>query len=205
MAAEAAAEGPARNGRGRFVRTVANIDRDRRAAEAVERGATYEEVAAEFGFHDRQTAFRAVQQIRRENTMYSGETREIRQRQLDELAQVRREAWGLVRNPLPAISRTGKVVLDEEGNEVPDLAGVAAMLALVVKASEREARLCGTEMPRRSVSLSGRSDVASILSFLDSVNPADMDAAVREMQRRVEEARREAERGVAAIPGEVED
>ncbi len=121
---------------------------------------------------------------------------------------MRRQAWELVRNPLPAISRTGKVVLDEEGAEVPDVAGVAAMLALIVKASEREARLCGTEMPRRSVSVTGKSDVAAILSFMDSVNPADMNAAVQEMQRRVEEATRqadEAERGMAAIPGKVED
>jgi hypothetical protein len=139
--------------------------------------------------------------------MFSGETREIRQRQLDELAQVRRQAWELVRNPLPAISRTGKVVTDEDGAEVPDVAGVAAMLALIVKASEREARLCGTEMPRRSVSLTGKSDVGSILAFMDSVNPADLNAAVQELQRRVEVARRqadEAERGMAAIPGAVE-
>ena len=208
MTAEPVPEGRGRNSQGRFTRTVANMDRDRAAAEDVERGATYDEVAARFGFDSRQSAFRAVQRVRRENTMFSGETREIRQRQLDELAQVRRQAWELVRNPLPAISRTGKVVTDEDGAEVPDVAGVAAMLALIVKASEREARLCGTEMPRRSVSLTGKSEVGSILAFMDSVNPADLNAAVREMERRVEEARRQAddaEAHHAAIPGAVEE
>ena len=192
----------ARNSRGRFARTVANIDRDRQAAEAVERGATYDEVAARFGYHDRQTAYRAVQKIRRENTMYSGATQEVRQRQLDELAQVRREAWERILHPLPAISRTGKVVTDEDGNEVPDVAGIAAMLALVVRTSERESRLTGTEMPRKSISLSGKMDVAALVDLIELVNPSDWDAAVQEYNRRIRAAEAE---GPPAIPGAVEE
>lgn len=197
----------ARNGKGRFVRTVANISRDRQAAEAVERGMTYEQAAAEFGFDSRQSAFRAVQQIRRENTLYGGATQEARQRQLDEMQQARRVAWSLIMDPLPSVSRTGKVVTDSEGNEVPDGAHIAAMLALVIRASEREARLLGTEMPRRSISLTGKSDVEAILALMDTCNPQDLHEAVAEMHRRVAAASREteAEEGPRAIPGAVEE
>jgi hypothetical protein len=194
----------ARSSRGRFVRSLANIERDRGAAEEVERGATYEDVAARFGFESRQAAWAAVQQIRRENVLFSPETQLRRQQQLDELQQARREAWGLIRNPVPAISRTGKVVTDDDGNAVPDVQGIVAALALVLRYSAQEAKLTGTEMPRKSVSLSGQSDVGAVLAMLDSIPPADMSAALAEMRRRVEEEARRAERGAAVIPGEVE-
>ena len=104
--------------------------------------------------------------------------------------------------PLPAISRTGKVVTDDDGNEVPDVAGIAAMLALVVRTSERESRLTGTEMPRKSISLSGKMDVAALVDLIELVNPSDWDAAVQEYNRRIRAAEAE---GPPAIPGAVEE
>ena len=167
----------------------------------MERGATYQEVADEFGFHDRGAAYRAVQGIRRENAVYSGSTQEIRQRELDELAQMRREAWDRILNPLPAISRTGRVVTREDGSEVADVSGIASMLALLVRVSERGVRLTGTERPRRSINLSGKTDTAMILEFLDSLNPGDLTAAL-EVRRGQWAAEGAAER---SIPGVVEE
>jgi hypothetical protein len=50
-----------RDGRGKFLRAVENIDRYRQAAGLITQGWTYQAVADHFGYHDSGTCHRAVQ------------------------------------------------------------------------------------------------------------------------------------------------
>ena len=74
------------------------------------------------------------------------------------------------------------------GNPVPDATAVAAAQALLVRVSERVARIRGTDAPRRSITLTGQPGPEEILAFIEHANPEDMAAAVAMKRRRIEKA-----------------
>ena len=147
--------GRTRNGKGKFTRAIDTIDRNRRAAELITQGWTYPQVTEHLGYSDKGTCWKAVQLVRREAAQLDGTSEELRRQQLAEMQELRKRLWDTINNPPPAISRTGKIVTDDDGEPVPDAVAVAAAQALLVRVSERVARIRGTDAPRRSVTLTG--------------------------------------------------
>ena len=142
-----------RDGRGRFRRDVAHAERDGRAARLAAQGWTYEAIAAECGFNDKGAAWRAVQNVLVETARAQG-TEELRVQQLAELAELRRIMWRTVESPPPLVDRLGRIVTDGDGRQVPDEQARAAAAAVVIRASERAARLRGLDAARKSVTAS---------------------------------------------------
>jgi len=183
---------PPRNGHGRYIRAIQTIDRDRRAAELVTQGWTYEQAAKELGYSDRGDTWRAVQKIRQEAARLDGTSEEIRRQQLAELTELRRRIWDQLNNPLPAIDRLGRIVLDGNGNPVPDAQALTAAGTLLVRVNERIARIRGTDAPRRAITLTGHTGPEEIRAFIASANPQDLAAAIEMVRRETEEAERTA-------------
>ncbi len=139
-----------RDGKGRFRRGLANAERDGRAARLASQGWTYEAIAGELGYSDKGAAWRAVQNVLVETARAQG-TEELRVQQLAELAELRRVMWRTVEDPPPLVDRMGRIVVDDDGVQVPDEQARAAAAMVVIRAGERAARLRGLDAPRRSV------------------------------------------------------
>jgi hypothetical protein len=125
-------------------------------------------------------AYRAAQRCMYETAVEDGTTEELRRQQVEELRQLRQRMWAVLDNPPPAISRTGKIVLDDEGNPVPDAAAVVAAAAVVIRANERVSRLRGTEAPKRTVTMTGNASVAEIRAAMANWDPGSIRAALEE-------------------------
>lgn len=108
-----------------------------------------------------------------------------RERRLLELDEIRAALWPVILNPPPLVSRTGKVVHDDDGQVVPDVQAQAAAASAVIRASERTARLQGLDAPRQVH--------ASVATLIASIAPADLAAYI---------SQRKAELGLDAAAGE---
>jgi hypothetical protein len=85
-----------RDGHGRYRRAIDRVERDVRAAILHAQGKTYDEIAAECGYSDKDTVFRSP----RRRYLPSG----------------RRVAlWPVITDPPPVVSHTGKIVTDKDG------------------------------------------------------------------------------------------
>jgi hypothetical protein len=188
-----------RGGDGRFLRSVDNIDRDRRACELHTMGWTYQQIADHLGYAAKGDAWKAVQLIRRETAQLGEHAEQIRQRQLAEIAEQRRRLWHQLENPAPAVDRLGRVCHDDNGNVIYDGQAIDAAHALLIRLSEREARIRGTDAPKRSISLTGRAGPEELFRYLIDANPADVMAAVDLFRRHVDE-----EASKRAIAGTIE-
>ncbi len=186
-------EGQARNFRGKFVRDLDHLDRDRKAAEMVATGSSYQEAADTLGYSDRSTCWKAVQYIRAETTRLTGTSEQLRQAQIAEMDELRKRVWDQIRHPLPAVDRVGRIVHDDNGDQVPDAAALAASEALLVRVSERIGRIRGTDAPRRSISVSAKAGPEAIIAVLEASNPEDLAQAIEMRRRQVIEAEREAD------------
>ena len=148
-----------RNGRGKWVTSLTTIERDRQAAELAVQGLSYDAIAAELGMTDRSVAYKAVRRARLTAAAEDPSTTERRQAQLEELRIIRERAHGLLRDPIPAVSRTGKVVINEAtGEPIPDGQILLGAMQIITKCNEREAKLTGTESARKSVTITGHAD-----------------------------------------------
>ncbi len=193
----------ARGGNGKFRRSLETVERDRRAAELAAQGWTYPAIAAELGYANRSVAYRAAQRCMYETAVEDGTTEELRRQQVEELRLVRQRMWKVLDNPPPAISRTGKIVVDEQGEPVEDAAAVLGAAAMIVKANERTSKLRGTEAPRRSVTMTGSASVAEIRAAMATWDPASIRAALEEAA--AELAEKDAEAARRPILGTVEE
>ena len=129
-----------------------------------------------------------------ETAVEDGTTEELRRQQVEELRLVRQRMWKVLDNPPPAISRTGKIVVDEQGEPVEDAAAVLGAAAMIVKANERTSKLRGTEAPRRSVTMTGSASVAEIRAAMATWDPASIRAALEEAAAELAEKDAEAAR-----------
>jgi hypothetical protein len=139
-----------RGGDGRFRRDVAHVERDAQACALIAEGWTYAAVAAELGYHDKGACWHAVQRALVE-VARGTRTEELRLRQLAELEALKTEMWRTVLSPPPLADRVGHIVKDDDGREVPDEQARASAAQVVIRASERIARLRGLDAPRKSV------------------------------------------------------
>lgn len=189
-----------RNGRGKWVTSLTTIERDRKAAELQVQGLSLDAIAEQLGMADRSVAHKAVRRARLAAAMEDPTTTERRLDQLEELRTVREAAHKLLRNPLPAISRTGKVVISEDtGEVVPDGQIILGALAAITKANERVAKLTGTESARRTVAITGHSDatVEEIRACMAAWQPARVREAIEQAHAELE--------AKTAIPGTIDD
>ena len=139
-----------RSGKGRFVRSLDNAERDRQAARLRTQGMPYREIAEQLGYHDEGSAHRAVSKILRETVQEAAdELRKVEVERLDALLQV---AWNVMMREHVAVS-SGKIVMvaDDEGNEVPlrDDGPTLAALDRVIKIADRRAALLGLDAPQK--------------------------------------------------------
>lgn len=159
----------ARDGRGRYRRTIDNVDRDVQAAMLHAQGKSYDEIAAELGFGDKGRAYHAVERALIERGR-SDRLELAREARLAELDALRAKLWEVILNPPPVVSRTGKIVADDDGVPVPDVQAMAAAASALIRASERTARLRGLDAPRRSHT--------TVEGLLASLSPGDMTAFI---------------------------
>jgi hypothetical protein len=192
-----------RSGNGKWRRDLGTVERDQRAAQLASKGWTYSEIAAELGYANRSVAYRAAQRCMYETAVEDGTTEQLRRQQVEELRQLRQRMWAVLDNPPPAISRTGKIVVDDEGNPVPDAAAVVAAAAVVLRANERVSRLRGTEAPKRTVTMTGNASVSEIRAAMATWDPASIRAALEEAA--AELAEKDAEAARRPILGAVEE
>ena len=109
-----------RGARGKWKRQIETVEKDRRCAELASQGHSYDSIAAELGYANRSVAYRAAQRSMYTTAVEDGTTEQLRRQQIEELRQVRQRAWALVESPPPAVSRTGRIIVDDDGNPVPD-------------------------------------------------------------------------------------
>ena len=171
-----------RGARGKWKRQIETVEKDRRCAELASQGHSYDSIAAELGYANRSVAYRAAQRSMYTTAVEDGTTEQLRRQQIEELRQVRQRAWALVESPPPAVSRTGRIIVDDDGNPVPDATVILGALSMINAASTRVSRLRGTEAPKRSVSITatGNASVAEIRAAMAQWDPASVRAALEE-------------------------
>ena len=175
-----------RNGKGRWIRDLECLDRDRQAAAAVTQGMTYEEVAEAYGYTDKGACWRAVRKVRHEAAQLTGTSEDIRRAQLAEIAEQRGRLWETINDPPPLTDRVGRIIRRPDGTEVPNDAAVQNAHALLIQLSKREGAIRGTDAPRRSVTATATLSAAELADLFEAIAPQDFTAAVTEFRRRVE-------------------
>lgn len=133
-------------------------------------------VIAERLGHSRQTitadALHVVQKRTSELNEYADQ---IIAKQTAELEAIREKAWQVVRTKHYQITKEGTVAKDDEGRALLDTAPNVSAMQLLLKVQEREARMLGTDQPKKI-------DVNAQVVTLDLVK-----ASVLEMRRQVAE------------------
>ena len=188
-----------RDGKGRFRRDLEHVQRDARAAELISDGWTYDAVAAELGYTDRGSCWRAVQTVLIE-TARGTRTEELRLQQLAELDALKGTMWATVLSPPPLADHTGRIVKDDDGREVPDEQARTAAAQVIIRAGERIARLRGLDAPRKSLTATvdiPAADLAAHVAEMRAEYAAEMGITLDEME--VLEAREQIARAQAVL------
>jgi len=184
-----------RNGNGTYRRDLEHVTRDARACSLASQGWSYAQIAAELGYSTKGDAYKAVQRVLWETAREHG-TEELRQKQLAELAEVRQKMWAILNNPPPAVDRLGRPVT-VDGEQVRDAQAQIQAAAVLIRASERSARLTGTDAPKRTMSISAQ---------IESIPIADLRLHVEQKQRELETVlAREKAGGGGYVRGTVEE
>jgi hypothetical protein len=181
-----------RGGNGRFRRTIEHVDRDVQAATMHCQGATLAQITTALGYSDTGSASRGVQKALYER----GRTEELtqaREARLLELDELRAKMWEIVNSPPPLTDRVGRVVTNPAtGNPVPNVEAAVNAASVLVRLSERTARIVGLDAPRRSHT--------TIEGLLATLRPADFQALA---EARIKQLR--AELGMAGVEVALED
>jgi hypothetical protein len=142
----------ARNGQGKWVRTLASAERDAEAAKLASQGWSYDRTSEALGYAGRGDAHRGARRAMAELAEAHG-AGELRRQQIESNRLLREKLWEIVENPGPLTDRVGRPVHDDDGNVVYDAQAVIQAAQTILKCDERIARLAGLDAPRRSVSL----------------------------------------------------
>ena len=172
-----------RHGNGRFSRDLEYVERDAKACLLSSQGWSHTQIARELGYSSRGDVSNSIRKVLVETAREKG-TEALREQQLTEMTELRRVLWERVNHPPPVVSRVGKVVYDDDGNEIPDVQAQAAAAAQLIRVAERIARLRGLDAPRRTVQASmNLNDVEGTIELAK--------AALAQMgQQRAEDTRR---------------
>lgn len=155
-----------RSSKGRFARTLEGIERDIEAARLAARGWTYQRISDHLGYGSHANALRAVKKLMERKEREGSEV--ARGLHLDRLAELRMEAFRVLRRPHYVVS-DGRVVLytPTGGEEAPliDSGPVLRAIREILGIDHREALLLNLYPPKRVEVAEG--------------SMGDLDAAVR--------------------------
>lgn len=141
-------DGPNRDGRGKFARTVENAERDAEACRLKSRGRTYQQISDELGYGARQNAHRAVQQALAAIPALSAE--ESRRLQLDQLDYMTDRVLAVLERNHLTVTQGGTIVKDPvSGEPLIDDGPVLHAVDRLVRIQERMAKLRGLDAPTR--------------------------------------------------------
>jgi len=146
-----------------------------RAAELRVRHARFVEIARELGLPDAATARRAVEEGLA--LVPSEDVRAVRRLAADELHAVGRSAWGLVDDPGPATTVSGKVIIDPgSGEPYPDNSVRVAALGKILEVNKELRKLHGADAPKQSMSVVASMSAEEIRSVAAQVMAQARDA-----------------------------
>jgi hypothetical protein len=155
--------GLVRDAKGRFKPSFDVMERDYRAAVRRAQGASYQQIADELDYSDKGDAHHGVASglalIEREELDLDA----ARVKMAAENAELRAKLWDDFLHPPPLTDRLGRVVHDDQGQVVPDFDAKMKAAGALLRASERLARLLGTDPPGRQIILTGDLIEAEIL------------------------------------------
>lgn len=134
-----------RDNAGKFIRTLESAERDARACEMKSRGASYQQISDSLGYGGRRNAYRAVQSALAEIPMESAE--ELRRIQLQQLDQLTVEALAVLEAGQPLVTQAGRIVVNDDGEPLPDLPARLQAISLLLRVHDRRARLMGLDAP----------------------------------------------------------
>lgn len=133
-----------RDGQGRFLRTVEEMERDHEAARLRGQSLTYAVIAQRMGWANAGVAYRAVQRAFADVPTEDTET--ARKRALESLDFMERRARSVLARPNYKVSAGGKVVLFD-GKPVIDYEMELKVLDRLLRIEERRARMLGLDSP----------------------------------------------------------
>lgn len=167
---------------GKYIRTIADAERDAKAARLRARGWSYSRIAVELGYTDKGNAYHAVQRILVETI--AEPAAELRQIELARLDALYEAALGVLERRHITVSN-GRVVYvsDKDGVETPleDDAPVLQAIDRCLRIQERRAKLLGLDAPAK----------------LEVVTLDAVDAAIRDLEA---DLARRAAAGPPALP-----
>jgi hypothetical protein len=134
-----------RDNAGQFMRTIDGAERDAKACEMKARGASYQRISDALAYGGRGNAYRAVQAALAELPHESAE--ELRRLQLQQLDTLTAEAIAILEADQPLVTQSGRIVVDESGEPVPDLAARLHAIGLLLRVHDRRAKLMGLDAP----------------------------------------------------------
>ncbi|HEV2640146.1 MAG TPA: hypothetical protein VGX23_33740 [Actinocrinis sp.] len=135
----------ARDGNGRWARSLSGAEKDAHAVRLRSRGMTLDQIAAELGYSHASAAHKAIgRALAMVPAQDVNELRIIQNAQLDMLTARTVE---ILDRAHPVISQAGKVVVDENGQPVRDPGPVLAAAAVLLRILERRAKLNGMDEP----------------------------------------------------------
>lgn len=152
---------------GRFTKTLESAERDREACRMRSRGMTYQEISDQLGYGGEGNARRAVKEtlaaVRVEGAT---ELRALQAQQLDHLTAV---ALKILETVHPAITQSGRIIKDDNGNTLIDDGPVLAAIDRLLRIQERRAKLLNLDL-REQVTDDADVD-AEIRALLDRLVP----------------------------------
>lgn len=159
----------ARDGRGKYVRTLTVAERDAEAARLRSQGWTYERIADHLGYTDKSNARRAIEKVLKSTVQEAGdELRKIERERLDRLAEA---AWAVLERQHVTVSN-GRIV-SLNGEPLPDDGPVLQAIDRLLRISESRRKLEGLDAPSR-VSVDAENLGQEISHILDRLaGPAD--------------------------------
>lgn len=131
-------------GKGTFIRTPEQIERDHRAAEMRSLGYTYGQIGEALGV-SRQAAHQAVQRAIKEIPTEGAEA--VRQVELLKIDRLERYYHTVLGRTHVRVGNTGKVVKDDDGAVILDEAPRMEAAAGILKCQAQRARLLGLNAP----------------------------------------------------------
>lgn len=136
-----------RDAAGKWIKTVDSAERDAEAARLWSRGSTFQQIADELQYSDRQNARRgvidALKAVKAENAD------EIRKAQLGLIAELKQAALAVLEEDHYVVSY-GQIMKDADGEPLIDPAVKLAAIDRLEKLIARESTLTGTPAPVKS-------------------------------------------------------
>lgn len=155
----------ARDGNGRYARTLNTAQRDAQAARLAAQGLTYQQIADEIGISNKGDAWRAVQRARQAAIQPAGE--ELIATEAAELDTLYAEVMEILARDHVMVSH-GRIVCGDDGEPILDDGPKLAAIDRAVKIRESYRKLRGVDAPSR-VSVDAErlgTEIAELLSSL---------------------------------------